>query len=130
MTLVMDTSILIDIERRKEETINKLNNLIKKYPSPAKITFINEFEFKFGLEKHEPKNKEKALVFLNNFSVIQTSKKTAGILAKLKYKYDRKGIVIPLADLLIASLVIENSMVLLTKDNDFLKIEELEKIVL
>ena len=130
MNLIFDTSILIDIERRKEETLEKLRELVATYPAPAKLTFINEFEFLFGLKEYEPKKKEKALQFLNNFHIIQTTKKTAKILADIKWKYDKKGITMSLTDLIISCITIENNMVLVTKDKDFLKIEELNKIVI
>ena len=48
----------------------------------------------------------------------------------MKYKYDKKGETLPLADFLIASQVIENNMLLVTADKDFDKIEELRKIVI
>lgn len=130
MTLVLDTSILIDIERRKEVTLEKLRQIILIHQQPAKITFVNQFEFLLGIKEREPKNKEKAIAFLNQFLGINTTKLTAGILSDLKYKYDKIGKNLSLTDLLIASLVIENNMVLLTKDKDFEKIEELKKIIL
>jgi len=130
MTLVLDTSILIDIERRKEVTLEKLRQIILIHQQPAKITFVNQFEFLLGIKEREPKNKEKAIAFLNQFLGINTTKLTAGILSDLKYKYDKIGKNLSLTDLLIASLVIENNMVLLTKDKDFEKIEELKKIII
>ena len=51
-------------------------------------------------------------------------------MADLKYKYEKKGIVVPLADLIIASIAIENNAVLVTSDKDFEKIEELKKIII
>ncbi len=130
MTLVLDTSILIDLERNESTTIQKLRDLSQMNSSPARITFLNEFEFRFGIQERTLKNKEKALTYLNNFSVIQTTKKTADLLASLKHKYDKKGLALPLADLLIATLVIENGMTLITKDKDFERIEELRKVYL
>ena len=125
MTLVIDTSVLIDLERRLPSTILKFKDLSIKYPSPAKITFVNEFEFKFGVRNKNINNKKEALAFLNNFVTLQTTSKTSSLLSELKDKYERKGLLLPLAELLIAALVIENSMTLVTKDKDFEKIEEL-----
>jgi len=130
MSLVFDTSILIDLERKKETTIKGLEDLSKTYPSPAKISFVNEFEFLWGIKDKNLKNKEKVISFLNNFVVLHTTSKTSKILVSLKHKYDKKGLALPLADLLIASLAIENNGVLVTKDKDFLKIEELKKVIL
>jgi len=127
MTLVLDTSVIIDIEQRKESTLQQLSTLASVHPMPAKITFVNEFEFLFGLKEKSPKNKEKAVIVLKKFGVLHTTKNTAEILSDLKYKYEKTGKTLPLADILIAALVIENNMVFVTKDRDFEHIEELKK---
>ena len=130
MTLVLDTSILIDIERKEKKTIEKLRMLAATNPAPAKITFMTQCEFLLGIKEKSPKNKDFAIVFLNKFTVLQTTKTTANILSELKYSYDKKGVRLSLADSIIASLVIENNSTLVTKDKDFEKIEELKKIIL
>ena len=130
MTLVLDTSILINLERGSEATIRQLRKLAEAYPLPARITFISEFEFLMGIQEREPKNKDKALAFLRHFSILQTRNGTADLLAGLKFRYDKKGIAISLADFIIAALTIQNNMTLVTKDKDFQKIEELKKIIL
>lgn len=125
MTLVFDTSILIDLERGEKNILEALRELKDRYPSPPKITFISYFEFLHGIRNRKNINKEKCLSFLNMFEVIQTTKITAKVLSILKSNYE-----LPLADLLIASQVIENDLLLLTKDKDFQNIEELQKILL
>ncbi|MBI2142325.1 PIN domain-containing protein [Candidatus Woesearchaeota archaeon] len=47
-----------------------------------------------------------------------------------KYKYDKKGIILSLADLIIASQVKETNMTLVTKDKIFERIEEINKVLL
>jgi len=128
MTLVLDTSVLIDLQRKRQETVHKLHELANIYHHPAHITFVSYFEFVFGLQENNPKNKSEALTFIENFPVLQTTKTTAQLLANLKYKYAQKGISLSLADLLLASLVIENNMTLVTRDQDFKVIEELTAV--
>ena len=70
------------------------------------------------------------LIFLKKFNVLHTTNSSAEILSDLKIKYDKKGIALSLADLLSASIVIDNNLVLVTKDKDFERIEELKKIIL
>ena len=130
MTLVLDTSILIDIEKKDKEVINKIEELSKVHYIPAAITFVNYFEFYFGAMPKSIKNRQIMLEFINKFNCLRASAKTGEILAELKHKYDNKGIVITLADLIIASQVIENNMVLVTKDKDFEKISEVRKVIL
>lgn len=130
MTLVFDTSILIDLQKGKTKTISKIKDLTKIYFGIPLITFINYFEFVFGLNLKPPKNLNESIELIEEFDVLQTTKKTAHILSKLKIKYDKLGKKIPLADLLIASIVMENKMTLVTRDNHFEVIEELDKIIL
>ncbi len=130
MSLVFDTSILIAIERGDKEIINKLEDLHKSYPSSPQLTFISLFEYLIGLKIRKNKSLQNNLTFLKKFNVLHTTNSSAEILSDLKIKYDKKGIALSLADLLSASIVIENHLVLVTKDKDFDKIEELKKIIL
>ncbi len=130
MTLALDTSILIDLQNRVSSTLEKLGTLAKEHPAPARITFMNYVEFLYGLENKNVKNKQAALELLNNFMIVHTSTNAARVMVKLKHKYDQKGLQIALADLLIASIVIEQNLTLITKDTDFARIEELQKIII
>ncbi len=95
------------------------------YPIPATIGFIAYFEFLLGLKDKSVKNKEKSKEFIERFNVLQTTRNTADKLVELKQKYE-----LPLADLFIASQVMENNGVLVTKDKDFEQIKEINKIIL
>jgi len=130
MILIFDTSILVDLERIKKETIDRIRKLSKSYQSPAEITFMSYYEFLRGIKLKKPKNCEESIEFLNNFKVIRVTLKTAEILSDLKVKYDKLGISFSITDLMIASQVIENHGILVTRDKDFEKIEELNKIIL
>ena len=130
MALVLDTSVLVDIERKREETIKKLDEISKSHFLPPRITFISYFEFYEGIIEKNIKNKNILMVFINKFMCLRASSRTAEILANLKHKYEKKGITFGLADIIIAAQVIENNATLVTKDNIFEKIEELNKIIL
>jgi len=130
MSLAFDTSILIGIERKDDIIIQKLKKLSKIYPLPAQLPFMSYFEFLIGLKKRKPKKYSELMEFLNNFYTLQTTNKTAEILADLKIKYDSQGIALSLTDLMIASQAMENHLTLVTTDKDFEKIQELKKIVL
>jgi len=130
MSLIFDTAVLIDVENREHRTLAKLKELAMLYPGPGQITFMTYFEFLFGLNERSPRNKERALAFLNHFECVQTTRMTAQVLAELKHNYERAGKSLPLADLLIAAQVIENRGTLVTRDTDFERIKELRKIVL
>jgi len=130
MTLVLDTSIIIELERGDQETINEIKKVLKEYASPPSITFITYFEFLQGVIKRSPKNKEEAIAFLQKFAYVNITRKTAEILAELKTKYESKGLTLPLADFLIIAQVKEGNHLLITKDAHFKGIEEINKIIL
>jgi len=130
MTLAFDTSMLIELERKNPRIIERIKELSLLHPFPAILPFISYYEFIRGLKMRKNKDYEKRIAFVDRFNILKTSKKTAEILADLRIKYELKGITLPLADLLIASQVIENQLTLVTLDKDFEKIEELKKIVL
>ena len=129
MALVLDTSILVDIERKTRETVKRLEEISKNHFLPPRITFISYFEFYEGIIEKNIKNKSVLMVFINKFMCLRASSRTAEILANLKHKYGKKGITFGLADLIIAAQVIENNATLVTKDNVFEKIEEMDKII-
>lgn len=130
MTLVFDTSILIRLEKKDKIVTNRISEIVKADSAPAVITFMSYFEFYHGLHAKSPKNKENALLFLNKFHCIQTTKETARILSMLKNTYDKGGKSFSLADYLIASQAIENNLTLVTTDKQFQEIEHLKKIIL
>jgi predicted nucleic acid-binding protein len=130
MSLILDTSILIDIGRARRETLRKLEELSALHPGTPQITFTTHFEFLLGLKDQSPRNKAEALAFLNTFEILQTTRKTAEILVELKHASDRAGHGTTLADLLIASQAIENHGVLVTKDRDFDRISGLKHAII
>lgn len=125
MSLMLDTSVLINLERRERRTVGKIEDLQRKISFKPYTAFFNQFEFLIGIKEKSPKNREKAKRFLTSFEILHTTDRTSEIMSDLKYKYDKKGILISISDLIIASLAIENGMALVTSDEDFKHIEEL-----
>ena len=123
--LILDTSIVIELERKNQEVISKIEDLKKINQTDPKISFITYFEFLEGIAKKSEKNKQPSLEFIELFEVIQTTKTTAKNLINLRQKYE-----LPLPDLFITSQVLENNAILITKDTDFKAIEEIDKIII
>ena len=130
MSLLIDTSILVALEREDKAIISNIDDLRKSDPSPPSISLINYFEFMYGIQKRNAKNKSDAISFIELFEFLTPTKKTAIILADLKYKYEKLGESFSLSDLFIASQAIENNMLLVTRDKHFNDLEELKKIIL
>lgn len=118
------------LERGDIEIMKKLRELQNSYPSSPQLTFVSLFEYMVGLKLRNNKSLSDNLSLLKKFNVLNTTDKSADILSDLKIKYDKKGLSLPLADLLSASIVIENNLTLLTRDTDFKNIEELKKIII
>ena len=125
MSLLLDTSILIRQQRGDSAVKKELRLLSKLFPAMPSITFINVFEYLLGI-KLWTKRKTEAARFLGNFNVINTTEKTPEVMTSLKLKYGKKGLQFSLSDLIIASLAVENDMVLVSSDEDFKDIEELK----
>jgi predicted nucleic acid-binding protein len=130
MTFVLDSSIVIELEKGNKEIIKKITELNNIHKTTACITFISYFEVYSGIRKKIEKNREKAYNFLQKFPLIYPSKRTAEILAELREKYQEKGSLLPLADMMIVSQVKEHGLLLVTMDRDFEKIGEIRKIIL
>ena len=129
MSLAFDTSILIAVEKKEKKIIEKLEKLSKLHKLAPQLPFIAYYEFLRGLKIGKPKKYVELRAFIEQFNVLNTTKSTAEILSDLRIKYDSVGESLPLADLLIASQIIENNLILVTRDKDFEKIKELKKII-
>ena len=128
MTLLLDTSLLIDIENEHQPALKEIAEISKQDLAPPATTFINHLEFLWGLRHKKEKIRNHYLVFINEFIILQTSRFTPVILCNLRQKYESRGVVLSLADLIIASLAIEHNMTLVTRDKGFMPIEELSQI--
>ena len=127
--IVLDTNILIEFEAHNAELIKFLQNLTKKFPSRPYTTSANYSEFLYGFIKESPKKQEKAIEFLEDYKLLNTSKNSSRLLAKIKYELEKKGKMIPIFDVLIASIVMDKKAMLITFDEHFKNIEGLEVVI-
>ena len=130
MILTFDTSILIDIERGKKETLNQLRLITKKHAGSAYILYTPYMELYSGLLKKKIKNFNQGYLLLQKFVFLAPTKDTAEITAKLKREYSQKGVTISEPDLFIAAQVVEHNLLLVTRDKDFSRIKEIKSIIL
>jgi len=129
LSLLIDTSIIADIENENKKTISVLDELRKSHPGPPSIAFITYLEFIHGLREKNPENRKKSMSFIEFFRFVNPTKTTAIILSDLRHKYEKTGEMFTLADLMIASQSMENNMTLVTSDKQFHKISELKKVI-
>jgi predicted nucleic acid-binding protein len=126
--MILDTSILIDLQRKQVATSRKVEEFAQRRGSPPCVAFVTYFEFYYGLQGS--KRKEEAMSLVSQLTFLPPTKKTAEILAEMKHTLESKGTVISLADLMIASQAKEHHLPLVTKDAAFLRIKEIETILI
>ena len=129
MVIVLDTAVLIGFERKNPNIVAKLKQLSHVHPI-AKTTFLNRSEFLIGINGKSPQNQKLAKEILEKLPVLHTTNQTADIITALRLKYDAQGKMLPLADLIVASLAIEHHATLVTLDHVFSRIEELQSVIL
>lgn len=124
--LVLDTNVLIELEKHNIKIINILQQLTNQFPTKPYITAPTYSEFLYGFLKHSNKKEEQAKQFLGAYEILHTTKESSQLLAKLKLDLEKQGKAIPIFDLLIASIVLDKKATLVTMDEHFNNIKELE----
>ena len=116
MTMALDSSIIIDVERDNKITIQKLKELKNFELGRASISFMTYLELLNGIQKQSEERKQKSKVILESFHFLTPTKSTAQLLTYLNQKYHNKGSRVEFADLFIAAQAIEHYLVLVSKD--------------
>ncbi len=124
--LVIDTSVLIEVERGNESVVSKLRELRKKHPENISITSAVYAEILFG---YIVKNK-KFPQEIELLDILEFDKRSAEIFARKKRELEVKGTMIPIFDLITASCTIANKMVFVTFDNHFKEVQGLQLVIL
>ena len=126
--LVLDTNVLIEMERKDSRVIEKLARLWKNFPGNLFITSAVYAEFLFGFLKI---GKEQAVEkYLHGLEVLNFDLKSAKIFAIMKKSMEDSGRIIPIFDLVTACIVSSNNATLITFDRHFEGIPNLKTIFL
>lgn len=129
MSLVLDTNILIEVERNNDEIKQQIDVLTQQFDGEVFITSPTLSEFFHGILKSN-KDKAIALKSISKYYLLNTNKFSSIIFAELKHKFEREGKIISLFDLFIASICIAHGKTIVTMDKDFSHISELNSIIL
>ena len=127
--LVLDTNIIIEIERKNKKLLFFLRDYLGKYPTIPYISFPTYAEFYYNYVGRKMSDQERAKQSLEVYEIIHTTKRSSQLLAEIKYYLDRDGKSIPIFDAVIASIVLDNNAVLLTSDSHFKRVPNLSVIV-
>jgi predicted nucleic acid-binding protein len=119
MTYVLDTSVLIEVENENKEIIEKINALKDRPAAELSLTIFTFCEFYYGVINKSEKNKEKVLVRLNYYTLLNTTQQAGIIFCDLLSHLARKGQPIPDFDLFIAAIAIASGATLITRARHF-----------
>ncbi len=130
MTLVLDTSVVIELAKGDGDTISKLEKLRQKRPGKLCITSPTYSETYYGCLNKSEKARRSMLDYLNSFELMNTNRQSSIILAHLREQSHETGNKIPPMDLLIASIVLAGKGTLVTKDRHFSFVRALDSVLL
>lgn len=127
--IIIDTNILIEIERNNKSIFLKLEKL-DLVKDNLYITSPTYSEFYFGLLQSGKEEINQVANRLDKYKLLNTSKNSLIILAEIKHKITKAGKMIPIFDLLIASIAMDSGIPLVTLDVHFKNIPNLSVILL
>ena len=128
MNYVLDTGVLIELERKNKQIITYLEKL-NSADSNLFITIPTLREYYYGIVNKSEKNKNKALDWLEEYGLLNLTPHSAVLFCELRNCLKNAGIEIPISDIMIASIAIENNMALVTNDFHFKRIPGLKTAV-
>jgi predicted nucleic acid-binding protein len=110
MKLLLDTSILIDLLRHRNQRNEWLAELVRGGHTLS-TTALNVAEIYAGMQ---PAEEERTEALLSNLELYELSGSSARLAGKLKSAWARKGYTLTLADTIVAAIAIDRGCALLT----------------
>jgi predicted nucleic acid-binding protein len=121
MKLLLDTTVLVDVLRRRRQRREFLADLARAGHTIS-TTVLNVAEVYAGMRVGEEPDAEALFVSLRLYELSGLSARLAG---KLKNKWSRKGRTLTLADTIVAAIAIENECQLLTDNQKHFPMNEI-----
>ncbi len=102
--ILLDTDICIEILRGNENVIRKM----KKQTQIAAVSYMTAGELFYGSAKSNNNNKNKWIVktFLSTVEIIDFDLEIMEMFGEIKFKLQKKGEMLPDADIIIASVAL------------------------
>ena len=114
--IALDTDILIDILRKNDLIIKRINEIEKESVIFA-TTIINSFELYYGAYKSKKKkNVELVRELLGRLNILNWEPSNSEIIGKNFYELEKIGKKIDYRDLFIGMIVLKNDYTLLTRN--------------
>ena len=129
MEVALDTNLLIEIEKNNKEVLDKIRHL-DIMNLEIFITSPTYSEYYIGLLKLSAEKFNEGIERLDKYKVLNTSKNSSKLLAEIKHHLSKKGIMIPVFDLIIASIALDCKIPLITLDKHFKRVPDLNVILI
>ncbi len=129
MKYVLDTSILIGIERGNKTVIERFGELVSR-ENAFYTTTLNIAEFYYGYAGKSGEAKKTANAFLSRFKLLSLTFDTARSYAELAYLHDKLGEKVEDFDLLTAAIAMNNDATVITLDKGFDRIRGAKTLLL
>ena len=126
MGIVVDSDVLIDLLREKDDAVKNIRELEKN--EELATTDINVFELYFGAYNSNKKDKNISSTrgLLKNLTLLHTTEEAMETGGRIYSDMKAKGKSIDIRDVLIAAITLQNGASLLTRNREhFERIEEL-----
>ena len=125
-TLCLDTDVLIDFLRGKNEVVDIIREIEKEFVLAT--TTVNLFELYFGAYKTgKEKNVEAVNELAERIEVLELNKKSAELAGKIMAELEKKGLEIGIRDTMIAGTLLESGSILYTRNvKHFRRIKEIK----
>ena len=124
MKCLLDTTWIVEHLRGNQEATTKIQELQEEGLAVSIMSVAELYEGVF--RSRNPATNEDALKdFLSAVTVLDLDEQTCRVYGEEKTKLLHKGTVIGAFDLLIAATALTHSLVLLTEDRDFERVENL-----
>ncbi len=120
--ILIDTTIWIEFFRRKSKTADHLETLLME--NAVWTCGVVMFEVPQGIKSEAEKNK--ILSILASLPYVEMTKKLWQGAAELSILLKKNGVILPLSDIFIAAVAIENDLLIYTLDQHFTQIPNLK----
>jgi tRNA(fMet)-specific endonuclease VapC len=129
MTYLVDTTWIIEYLRGNQEVIQRLRSLRDEGLSIAIVSLAELYEGVF--RSNNPSSNEAALKdFLTGVTILSIDEEVCIIFGREMARLRQRGMSVGDMDLLIAATALRHNLTLLTQDQDFQRVENLDTIFL
>jgi tRNA(fMet)-specific endonuclease VapC len=129
MTYLVDTTWIIEYLRGNQEVIQHLRSLRDEGLSIAIVSLAELYEGVF--RSNNPSSNEAALKdFLTGVTILSIDEEVCIIFGREMARLRQRGMSVGDMDLLIAATALRHNLTLLTQDQDFQRVENLDTIFL